>query len=39
MLWEFKNNKNATETAKKITSVNGYKIWNRFSRLILNILH
>ena len=24
MLWEFKNNKNATETIKKISSINSY---------------
>ena len=26
MLWEFKNNKNATETAKKISSIHGHRV-------------
>ena len=37
MLWEFKNNKNAIETAKKISCVHGqgviieHQVCNRFS--------
>ena len=39
MLWKFKNNKNTTETAKKIMSVYSqgvitkYKVWNWFSKI------